>query len=242
MKTVAIIQARTGSTRLPGKVLADIGGRSMLARVVRRASRAQRIDAVVVATTNQDSDQALVDAGQRLGVEVFRGSEDDVLDRTYRAAKACGAQAVVRITSDCPLIDPAVVDGVVGAFEAERPDYASNTQDRTFPRGLDTEVMTFEALERAWNEARKPYQRAHVTAYLYQHPETFRVLQVTGEEDFSAHRWTVDTEADLQLVRAIYRRFDDDTFGWRQVLEVLAREPELVALNRHVQQKALEEG
>ena len=173
---------------------------------------------------------------------VYRGSEDDVLDRYYRTARAFAAEAVVRVTSDCPLIDPAVVDRVVREFLDAGPDYASNILERTFPRGLDTEVVTREALARAWREAGEPYQRIHVTPYVYQHPDRFRLLSVAAELDASGHRWTVDTAEDLALVRALYDRLGNgDAFGWRQALEVVEREPEIAALNRRVRHKALEE-
>ena len=146
MRIVAIIQARMGSTRLPGKVLRDIGGASMLARVVSRARQSKLLDEVLVATTTEPLDEPIVSACQKLGIPVFRGNQEDVLDRYYRAAGAYQAEAVVRITSDCPLIDPEIVDRIVGSFLAERPDYASNTLIRSYPRGLDAEVMSMAAL------------------------------------------------------------------------------------------------
>jgi spore coat polysaccharide biosynthesis protein SpsF len=243
VRVVAIIQARTGSTRLPRKVLREIGGATMLDRVVRRTKRASQLSEVVVATTVEPDDDAIVTECDRLGVQVFRGSEDDVLDRYYHAAMTFKAEAVVRITSDCPLIDSSVIDEVVRAFSGETPDYASNSLTRTYPRGLDVEVMTMEALARAWNEATEPYHRVHVTPYLYQHPDVFRLLSLKAEADYSHLRWTVDTPEDLELVRSIYERLgNDDSFGWRSVLTLLADEPSLSELNRHVPQKSLEEG
>jgi spore coat polysaccharide biosynthesis protein SpsF len=243
MRVVAIIQARMGSSRLPRKALRDIGGATMLARVVHRARRASLLSEVVVATTVEPEDEAIVTECDRLGTRVFRGSEDDVLDRFYRAAMTFKAEAVVRITSDCPLIDSSVIDAVVRAFSDETPDYASNSLTRTYPRGLDVEVMTIEALARAAREATEQYQRAHVTPYIYQRPDLFRLLPITEAADYSDLRWTVDTEEDLKLVRAIYERFgNDDSFGWRDVLALLADEPSLNEMNRDVQQKSLEEG
>jgi spore coat polysaccharide biosynthesis protein SpsF len=243
MKIVAVIQARTGSSRLPGKVLADVGGRSMLARVVRRAGRAERLDGVVVATTDRPADDAIVAECRELGVTVFRGSEEDVLDRYQGAARATDAGVVVRITSDCPLIDPEVIDRVVAALLADDADYASNTLERTYPRGLDVEAVTAEALAQAWRKAQEPYQRVHVTPYLYQHPDRFRLRSVTSGVDAGHHRWTVDTAEDLELVRALYSRLgNDDDFGWRRALVVVEAEPELADLNRRIRQKALEEG
>jgi len=243
MRVVAIIQARLGSSRLPGKVLQDIDGSTMLARVVRRSQRAVSLHDVVVATTAERADDAVVAECRKLGVPCVRGDEQDVLDRYYQAAQACRAQAVVRITSDCPLIEPEVIDKVVQAFLNARPDYASNTLERTYPRGLDTEVMTLSALECAWRQATEPYQRIHVTPYLYQNPDQFRLLSVTNEEDYSGYRWTVDTLEDLALVREVYGRLGGgDAIHWTDVLALLAREPQLAELNRAIGQKALHEG
>ena len=243
MKIIAIIQARMGSTRLPGKVLQDIGGETMLARVARRTQRASLLDGVLVATTTQTADDAIAAECGRLRLPVYRGSEDDVLDRYYQAAQAAQADAVARITSDCPFIDPAVIDKVVSAFLRERPDYASNFIKRTYPRGLDTEIMRFAALEQAWREAAETYQRAHVTPYIHQQPDKFRLLSVENETDASRYRWTVDTADDLAFARAVYRRLgNDDSFGWLDALALLRREPELAELNRHIQQKSLHAG
>jgi spore coat polysaccharide biosynthesis protein SpsF len=231
------------STRLPGKVMMDLGGETVLARVVRRVSRASLIGNIVIATTHKAADDVIVRECNRLGIPYFRGSEDDVLDRYYRAAKENGAEAVVRITSDCPMIEPEISDSVVRTFLEQWPDYASNTLERTYPRGLDTEIITFDALARSWKEGTKPYERTHVTPYIYEHPHLFRLLHVKGEHDYSQHRWTLDTPEDLVFLRAVYDRLGNvDTFHWRDVLAVLDRESELLRLNQHVRQKALHEG
>ena len=148
----------------------------------------------------------------------------------------------MRITSDCPLIDPDITDKTIQAFLDQQPDYASNALLRTYPRGLDTEVMTTLALERAWRQATRPYQRAHVTPYIYEHADEFKLLSVTGEADYSDHRWTLDAHEDLAFVRAVYARMEGQDFGWRDVLRLLEREPGLVELNRSVAQKVLDEG
>lgn len=242
MKIVTIIQARMGSTRLPGKVMKELGGRTVLARVVDRVRCASLTGEVVVATTAQSADDVIVEECRRISVEVFRGGENDVLDRYYRAGQAAGADAVVRITSDCPLIDPEITDDTVQAFLEQQPGYASNALERTYPRGLDTEIMTWHALERSWREAKVPHQRAHVTPYIYENPELFSVLAVKREIDYSHHRWTLDTEEDLAFIRAVYERMDNaGRFSWREVLALLEREPELVELNRGVTQKVLQE-
>ncbi len=243
MKVVAIIQARMGSTRLPGKVLAEVGGRSMLYRVCNRVGRAALVDQVVVATTLGPDDEQIVAECGRMRVSCFRGSAEDVLDRYHKAAGAYQADVVVRITADCPLIDPHVIDLVVCAFLQRRPDYASNTLRRTWPRGLDTEVMTASALARACREAGRPYQRTHVTPYIYRHPRSFRLLPVTGPEDLGCNRWTVDWPEDLDFVRAVYRRLAaEETLSWRRVQRLLVREPALAELNRHVRQRLFVEG
>ena len=243
LKIVAIVQARMGSTRLPGKVLLDLAGKSVLARVVERLQRIDVIHEIVVATTKERRDDVIVEECYRNSVPSFRGKEDDVLDRYRQAAHLFGADVVVRITSDCPLIDPEVTAQVVRKFLVARPDYASNCFTRRYPRGLDTEVMTAEALDRAWREGNQAHQRAHVTPYIYENPEKFKLLSVTAEHDYSHHRWTVDTPEDLELLRAIYERLADKPgFLWNDVLALFDREPELAELNRKVEQKALHVG
>lgn len=243
MTAVAIVQARMGSTRLPGKVLMDIAGRTMLARVIERTRRARRVERVVVAATVDARDEPIVEECRRIDVPVVRGSEQDVLDRYHRAAEEYAADPVVRITSDCPLLEPTVVDQVLEAFQEERPDYASNVLERTFPQGLDVEVMGRETLERAWRTATQPYERVHVTPYIYQHPDSFRLLAVRADADYSRHRWTVDTAEDLAFVRQVYTKLGPDgRFGWQAILDLLEKEPKLSQINRHVRQKSLEEG
>lgn len=238
-KFVAIIQARMGSTRLPGKVLMPIGNQTVLGRVAQRLSRAKGIDAIVVATTTADKDDAVVQECERLHLRCFRGSEDDVLDRYYQAAMALSAGAIIRITSDCPLIDPEIVERVRSAFISENADLACNVLGRTFPRGLDTEILTMDALGRAWRQARHPQHREHVTPFFYERRDLFRFASVTHNHDYSYHRWTVDTPEDLELVRAIYAHFNyGDDFGWQEALAFLERSPELMKLNAHVQQKS----
>lgn len=243
MKAVAIIQARMGSTRLPGKVLQDIRGKTMLARVLERAGQASTLDTIVVATTTDPADEAVVEECGRVGITSFRGSPQDVLDRYYRAAKVHRAEVVVRITSDCPLLDPEIVDRVVERLRKGGRDYVSNTVERSFPLGLDVEAFKFPALQKAAEEAKKDYERAHVTPYIWQHPDQFRIAQVKARGDFSRHRWTVDTAEDLEFVREVYERLTDtERFRWRDVLDLVTADSSLEARNRHVHQKALEEG
>jgi spore coat polysaccharide biosynthesis protein SpsF (cytidylyltransferase family) len=231
MKTVAIIQARMGSTRLPNKVLADIDGAPMLARVVRRVRQAKSIDDVVVATSTHPQDDAVEAFCRAEGIACFRGSEDDVLDRYHGAARAAGADIVVRISADCPLHDPSVIDAVVKRFDPARHDYVSNTVDRTYPDGLDTEVFSIAALERAWREARWSSEREHVTPYIWKQPNLFRIEQVTQPRNLSDLRWTVDEPRDLALVRELYRRLGSDGFSMDDVAALLAQDEVLRSVN-----------
>jgi spore coat polysaccharide biosynthesis protein SpsF len=243
MKIVAIVQARMGSSRLPRKVLKDLGGATVLDRVLNRLGRSRLIQESLVATTIEPADDAIVEHCERTGRKVFRGSEQDVLDRYYQAAKYVNADVVVRITSDCPVIDPEVTDATVHAFLDRHADYASNVLVRTYPRGLDTEVMTVQALERAWRESNKPHQREHVTPYIYENPSEFKLHGIENDTDCSRHRWTVDTPEDLELLRAIYERFGGrDDFGWREVLKLVESDPSLAEINRNIVQKAVHEG
>lgn len=240
MKVVAIVQARTGSTRLPSKVLLDLEGAPVLERVLTRLGRCRRLDQVVVATTDLSRDDVLAELCRQHGWPCVRGSEQDVLDRYYRAATAHAAEVVVRITSDCPLIEPQVVDRVVDEFLQRQPavSYASNVMPRrTYPRGLDTEVFTFAALERAWREDDRPAFREHVTPYISGNPELFAIHCVEHSEDCSHLRWTVDTPEDMELVRRIYGALGGDDFTWDEVRALLDRHPSWLEINRHVEQK-----
>lgn len=239
-RTVAIVQARMGSERLPGKTLMPLAGTPMLARVVRRVVRATLLDEVVVATSRSKKDEPIAALCREQEWLCERGSADDVLDRFYEAAKARRATDIVRVTGDCPLLDPEIVDLAVRAFGAETCDYASTTlEPRTYPRGLDVEVLSFEALERAWREDRNPTWREHVTPYIYRHPDRFRLHRVAHSADHSAQRWTVDTPEDYEFVRRVYEHFGDDTFSWTDVLALLEDHPEWLEINRNIRQKVV---
>ncbi len=242
MKTVAVIQARMGSTRLPGKVLMDISGRSMLEWVINRTRGARTLDEVVVATSVSPDDDVIATECDTFGVSIFRGSENDVLDRYYKAADAFQADPIVRITSDCPLIDPVIIDGVVAEFTDKAVDYACNTLERGYPRGLNVEVFSRGALKKAWQRAEKPHERVHVTPYIYGNPDRFKLQSVPCKDDHSDLRWTVDTAGDLATVRAIVAAMNGDDFGWEEVLETVNRYPHLAVGNRGVRQKPLEDG
>jgi spore coat polysaccharide biosynthesis protein SpsF len=241
-RTVAIIQARTASSRLPGKVLLDIGGEPMLVRVVERTRRAKWIDEVGIATTTEAGDDMVAELCRSRGYPVYRGDQFDVLDRYYRAAQQFQAQVIVRLTADCPVIDPDVVDDTIQAFFDSGAEFAANRlpppRKRTYPIGLDTEVVSFTALERAWKEAAEPYEREHVMPYFYDQEGRFKIRLVEHEPDYGALRWTVDTMEDLALLREIYSRFGNrDDFGWKDILALLESEPQLSQINAQVKAK-----
>ncbi len=231
-----------GSSRLPGKVLKDIDGCSMLERVILRVRQARSIFRVVVATTEDANDQTIVLECQKLKVDCFCGSENDVLDRYYHAWRMFGGDAVARITSDCPLIAPEIIDHVVSEFKSRRVDYASNVFESHDMRGLDVEVMKPQALEKAWREATQPEQRVHVTPFMYQNPKLFNLIHVPcllGEHKF---RLTVDTMEDLEMVRAVYNAFGGRAdFSAQEVINLLLSKPEIANMNAHIRQKRLSE-
>jgi spore coat polysaccharide biosynthesis protein SpsF len=227
----AIIQARMASTRLPGKVMADLAGKPLVERVVERTRLAASLDLVLVATSDRPSDDPLASHCAARDILCFRGSQDDVLDRYYRAASEIGADVIVRLTADCPLLDPGVIDSVVETFRSGEFDYVSNTLRPTYPDGLDTEVFGREALDRAWRKATLSSEREHVTPYIWKHPDQFRVGNVANEEDLSALRWTVDEPQDLEFVRRVYTSLGNRQFSMSDVLAVLREYPDLAEIN-----------
>ena len=206
----------------------------MLWHVTNRAHQANLLDDVVVATSASASDDSVSAVCDQEGIPCFRGSENDVLDRYYQAARWIGADTIVRITADCPLIDPVVLDEVVNTYLDSRCDYASNTVERTYPDGLDTEAFSFETLEKAWLEARLMSEREHVTPYIWRNEELFKLRQVTQETDLSDLRWTVDELEDLEFVRKVYEHLyqPDQVFSTENVLKLLEKHPELLEINR----------
>jgi spore coat polysaccharide biosynthesis protein SpsF (cytidylyltransferase family) len=240
-RIVAIVQARMGSSRLPGKVLADVGGQPLLQHVLDRARRIKGIDEVMVATTTRPEDQGLRRAVAGWGVRCLAGNAEDVLDRYAMASRQCDATVIVRITADCPLLDPVVAAQVVALRQRIGAEYASNVHPPTFPDGLDVEAFTVAALKRAWTLARRPSEREHVTSYLWTHPDQFSMANLTHTEDLSALRWTVDERADLELVRAIYARLPTARWaeaGLAEVLAAVRAEPPLGTMNAGIARNA----
>ena len=243
MRVGIIVQARMTSTRLPGKVLMPVMGKPLLEYELERLQRVRRADNIIIATTTNDTDQPIVDLAERLGIKAFRGSEEDVLSRYYRAAQENGLDVVVRITSDCPLIDPVAVDAVIGAYldNAENCDYVSNCLTRTFPRGMDTEVFPFTLLEKAHWEATAQSDREHVTPYIYEDSQRFRLLNVAFQNDESHHRWTVDTPEDFKLIECILKTLYpvNKLFGLKDVLVLMKAHPNWLEFNSQIEQKKL---
>jgi len=240
---IVIIQARMGSTRLPGKILKDIEGKSMLWHVVNRARYSKNINKIIIATTTNKDDDQVEDFCKTHNIVFYRGSENDVLDRYYKTAKLWDADIIVRITSDCPLIDPEVIDKVIYSYLKNKNNFngASNIIKRTYPRGLDTEVISFNTLERVWKEAKEDYQREHVTAFIYECGRMFKLYSVKNDEDLSHYRWTVDEEKDLKFVREIYKLLyiEEKIFLMKDILSLLERKPFLRDINKDVGQKEI---
>lgn len=231
-----------GSTRLPGKILKDLMGKTVLQHVIERVQQAKSIDEIIIATTTLDRDDVVVDEAVKCGVNYFRGSENDVLARYYGAAKGNNADIVVRITSDCPLIDPLITDKIVNFFKDKKiydivTNASSDLSKRTYPRGLDTEVFTFDKLEEAFKQADKQYQREHVTPYIYEN--STMIYYDKNPSDYSMHRWTLDTEEDFELIKEIYRFLykGKHNFYLSNILKLFEQHPKLIKINEHIEQK-----
>lgn len=256
-KVVAIIQGRMSSSRLPGKILADIAGQPMLTRVFTRTSRARTLDEVIFATTTDASDDPVAEYCGFSGIPCARGSLYDVLDRYYQAAKESKADVVVRITADCPVIDPQLIDDVVITLLDEDLDFVCNRLPppwmRTYPIGLDVEACTFTALQQTWKEAKEPQHREHAMPYFYEgvqlspvsrlcsegtSPRGFKIAMLNHSTDLGDYRWTVDTPEDLEFMRQVYARFAGrDDFTWKDVLDLVHDRPKLMDINAAIQHK-----
>lgn len=242
----AIIQARMGSTRLPGKILEDIEGKSMLAHVVERVGRASSVEKVIIATTTNPEDDIIEELAQKEGWEYYRGSDRDVLDRYYQAAKKFNVTTVVRLTSDCPLSDPELIDRCVQVSMKGGYDYVSNClyDCLTYPRGLDVSVISLAALEKCHQEAKKNFEREHVVAYIWHHQNKFRIGPlVTAPADYERnYRFTVDYPEDLELIRIIYRRLYrlGSPVSVKSAIALLDQNPEIASINKMKEQKPYE--
>ena len=238
LKTICIIQARIGSSRLPGKILMKAGGRTLLENVLMRVGQAKKIDKIVVATTDQKGDDVTERLCKEIGIDCFRGSENDVLDRFYQAAIRFKADVIVRVTGDCPFHDPILIDNVINFYleNEDKYDYVSNVDPPTFPDGLDLWVFPFGTLERAWKEARLKSEREHVCPYIWKNPHLFRIGHFKSDVDYSHMRWTVDEENDLRFVKEIYKRLHKKggTFHMQDIISLLEEYPELMNINKEI--------
>lgn len=244
MKVICIIQARVGSTRLPRKILKKICGKTVLEHDIDRLKRVRNISGIMIATTTLEKDNAIVEESDRLNVKYYRGSEEDVLSRYYYAAKESNADIVVRVTSDCPLIDSEVTEKIIQYYleNSEKYDYVSNTIDRTYPRGLDTEVFSFKSLEKAFNEATSQRDREHVTPYIWGNCNLFRLSQHKNYVDYSELRWTLDTIEDFQLINNIYTNLyslKGNDFNMEDIIELYKEYPEFNNINNTIEQKKI---
>ncbi|HNT55266.1 MAG TPA: glycosyltransferase family protein [Anaerolineaceae bacterium] len=243
-RIIAIVQARMTSSRLPGKVLLDLGGQPALAWVINRARRASLLSGVLVATTADPADDPIAGLCAQLDAPCFRGHPFDVLDRYYQAARSTGAAAIIRITADCPLVDPEQIDELITAFYEQGADFACNRLPppwhRTYPIGLDLEMCSLAGLEQAWREATLKHEREHVMPYFYDEPGRFKVLQLNAETDYGHLRWTLDTPADLEVLRIIFDHFKNrPDFSWRDVLAFWLANPQLAPMNAAIQHKTM---
>jgi glutamate-1-semialdehyde 2,1-aminomutase len=235
MKVVAIIQARMGSTRLPGKVMLPIvKGMPMIEVLLFRLRQAKEINKIVIATSVNQKNQPLVDHVTKLGFSIFQGSENDVLDRYYRAAVLHNSDIVVRITGDCPLVDPEVVDAIIKTYKLGGADYVSNSNPPTYPDGLDVEVFSFSSLKTAWKEAKKSFEREHVTPFIRESGR-FKIKNFTNNKDYSSERWTVDEPEDYKVIKSIFENFSPRIdFSWNEVLQLNYLQPDIFIENRHI--------
>lgn len=231
MNIDCIIQARLGSTRLPGKVLLEIEGRSLIEHCLTQVKYSKLVNRIIVACTVNPNDKRLIDKVKELGYKVFIGNEDDVLDRYYQAAKEYKTDVIVRVTSDCPLIDPEVLDKVVKAYLEDPCDYCSNIQPPTYPDGHDVEVIPFTALERAWNDASLMSEREHVTVHLWKNPDKFKLVNIENDEDFSDLRLSVDEKEDFILIEKIIQKINKSPIFLRDIIELFKNEPDLPKIN-----------
>jgi len=227
-----IIQARLGSTRTPGKTMKFIAGKPLLYYSVYRASLARCIEKVIVATTTNPLDDTIVKWCETRGIPYYRGSEEDVLDRYYQTARNYKLDIVVRVTSDCPFVDPEIIDLLVSKLKENDADYVSNRlEKRTWPHGLDVEVFKFSALEKAWKEAKGQREREHVTPYIMEHPEYFRQVEIQLDRNLSNFRLTVDYPEDIEFTKVLIEKFNAEKMNWKEIVQLLEKHPELVAIN-----------
>lgn len=241
-KVGVIIQARMGSTRLPGKVMLDINGKTVLEQVINRVKLSKKVDEIIIATTTLERDEIIAKESNKCHVKSYRGSEEDVLSRYYYAAKENNIDTIVRVTSDCPLIDPFILDEIVDYYQNSNYTMVTNAgadvSNRTYPRGLDVEVFSFKMLEEAFNKATKKHHKEHVTPYIYE--KSNNVFYYKDKNDYSKYRWTLDTEEDYKLIKEVYKGLNDKgEFFYKDIITLMEMNPELERINGHIEQKKI---
>jgi len=231
---VAIIQARMGSNRLPGKVMKMIKGKPLLHYVLNQLQHSKFLEKIIVATTNLEEDDIIEKFVLKEGFDCFRGNSKNVLDRYYHCAKSNSISSILRITADCPLIDPNLVDSVIKKFENEKFDYVSNAFPRTFPYGTEVEIFSFNSLKISWEKAVKPSEKEHVTPYIKNHPEIFKIGNIESDKNLSDYRWTVDRIEDLELVKQIIIKINKKFILTEDILKLIQKEPQLKEINNNI--------
>lgn len=240
---ICIIQARLGSTRLPGKILMKMGEMPVLWHVIQRVKKSKSVNKIIIATTLEEKDDPIVDFCNQYAIPFFRGSEDDVLDRYYQAAEKFKSKIIVRVTSDCPLVDAQVIDELINLFQKKHCDYVCNNMPPNYPHGLDAEVFSFSALEKAWKEAKNQFEREHVTPYIRLNPNKFKIKNLSNKKDLSKIRWTLDFKEDLEALREIYKLLGGKAlthdFTWLDVLKIYNEHPYIRKINKNVNWKEI---
>lgn len=238
MKIGVIIQARMGSTRLPGKIMKKIEQKTVLEYVISSLEKSKFIQEIVIATTKNKEDDVIEDKVKKLGKKIYRGSQDNVLERYTFAARENKLDIVIRITSDCPLIDVNIVDSIISEFIDKKPDYISNTIKRTYPRGMDCEVFSINALERAYTDAESDSDKEHVTPYIYKNQDKFKISNYCADEDNSKYRITLDVEEDFEVISFIIKEINNKRldFSYESVIKII-EDSKIYTINQHVEQK-----
>lgn len=240
MNIGVIIQARMGSTRLPGKIMKKIEQKTVLEYVISSLEKSEFIQEIIIATTKNKEDDVIEDKVKKLGKKIYRGSQDNVLERYTFAARENKLDIVIRITSDCPLIDVNIVDSIIKEFIDKKPDYISNTIKRTYPRGMDCEVFSINALERAYRDAESESDKEHVTPYIYKNPDKFKISNYCADEDNSKYRITLDVEEDFEVISFIIKEINNKMldFSYESVIKII-EDSKIYTINQHVEQKKI---
>ena len=234
-KITCVIQARTDSTRLPNKVLKEIEDTPMICHIINRIKRSRNVEQIILATTDKDSDKILLDIAEKFKIIGFAGDDDDVLERFFNAATSFSADPIVRITGDCPLVDPELLDNMIQIFLENRYDYISNTIERTFPDGLDIEIFSFDALKKTHQQAKWSSEREHVTPFIVKNQDLFRVYNYRNKQDLSNLRWCVDEEDDLLMVKQIFHEMNTEQFfSTADIIDLVSKNPKIAEINKNI--------